>query len=196
MFATLDATTRKLPLPGGETVFLTDTVGFVRKLPHQLVTAFKTTLDVVRDADLLVHVVDGSGPDPEGSMSAVRQVIEDLDADRIPELILFNKSDCGDGAARMTDRYEGSVAVSAHSGHNLSVVLETIGDRVRSTTELAELVVPWERGDVLASIYREGQVLSEVAGETGMRVTARLEAASLGALRDFVINEEDEEVIK
>jgi GTP-binding protein HflX len=187
LFATLDATTRKLSLPGGETVYATDTVGFVRKLPHQLVTAFKTTLDVVRDADLLVHVVDGSGPDPEGSISAVREVLEEIGAGDVPQLMVFNKSDQGDGSARLAERYEGSIAVSAHTGHNIDLLMATIGDRVRSMTELAELVVPWDRGDVLASVHREGQVLSEDAEEHGMRITARLEPASLGALREFVV---------
>ncbi|MEZ5245076.1 MAG: GTPase HflX [Acidimicrobiales bacterium] len=187
LFATLDATTRKLSLPGGETVYATDTVGFVRKLPHQLVTAFKTTLDVVRDADLLVHVVDGSGPDPEGSISAVREVLEEIGAGDVPQLMVFNKSDQGDGSARMAERYEGSIAVSAHTGYNIDLLMATIGDRVRSMTELAELVVPWDRGDVLASVHREGQVLSECAEEDGMRIKARLEPASLGALRAFVV---------
>ncbi len=188
LFATLDATTRKLALPGGETVFATDTVGFVRKLPHQLVTAFKTTLDVVRDADLLIHVVDGSGPDPEGSIAAVQEVLEEIGAGDVRQLMVFNKSDQGDGAARLAERYEGSIAVSAHSGHNIDLLLATIGDRVRSMTELAELLVPWDRGDVLASVHREGQVLSEAAEENGMRIKARLEPASLGALKDYLVD--------
>lgn len=187
LFATLDATTRKLALPGGETVYATDTVGFVRKLPHQLVTAFKTTLDVVRDADLLVHVVDGSGPDPEGSISAVQEVLEEIGAGDVPQLMVFNKADRGEGAARLAERYEGSLAVSAHTGHHIDLLRATIGDRVRAMTELAELVVPWDRGDVLAAVHREGQVLSEAAEEHGMRLKARLEPASLGALREFVV---------
>jgi GTPase len=191
LFATLDATTRRLALPGGEMVYATDTVGFVRKLPHQLVNAFKTTLDVVRDADLLIHVVDGSGPDPEGSMGAVRTVLEEIGAAEVPELLVFNKADRGDGAARLAARYEGSVAVSARTGENLDVLRATIGDRVRCMTELAELVVPWDRGDVLASVHREGQVLSEVAEEPGMRVKVRLEPSSLGALRDYVVTGPD-----
>jgi GTP-binding protein HflX len=189
LFATLDATTRKLALLGGETVFATDTVGFVRKLPHQLVTAFKTTLDVVRDADLLVHVVDGSGPDPEGSIAAVRSVLEEIGAGEVPELMVFNKSDQGPGSARLADRYEGSVAVSAHSGDNIDLLMATIGDRVRSMTEFAELLVPWDRGDVLASVHREGQVLSESAEEHGMRLKVRLEPSSLGALKEYVVQE-------
>jgi len=189
LFATLDATTRRLELPGGETVFATDTVGFVRKLPHQLVTAFKTTLDVVRDADLLVHVVDGSGPDPEGSMAAVREVLAEIGAGDVPELLVFNKSDQGNGSERLAALYEGSVAASAHSGHNLDHLMAVIGDRVRSMTELAELLIPWDRGDVLASVHREGQVLTETATELGMRVKARLEPSSLGALRDYLVAE-------
>lgn len=190
LFATLDATTRRLPLPGGETVFATDTVGFIRKLPHQLVTAFKTTLDVVRDADLLVHVVDGSGPDPVGSMDAVRDVLEEIGAGDVPELLVFNKSDRGDTSRILAERYEGSVAASAISGQNLDLLLEKIGDRLRSMTELAELLIPWDRGDVLASVHREGQVLSESPEESGMRLKARLEPASMGALRDYLVQHE------
>jgi len=188
LFATLDATTRRLPLPGGETVFATDTVGFIRKLPHQLVTAFKTTLDVVRDADLLVHVVDGNGPDPTASMDAVRDVLAEIGAEDVPELLVFNKSDQGDASLALAERYEGSVAASALSGHNIELLLETIGDRLRSMTELAELLIPWDRGDVLASVHREGQVLSESPEEAGMRLKARLEPASIGALRDYLIH--------
>ena len=88
-------------------MFLTDTVGFVRKLPHQLVEAFKTTLDVVRDADLLVHVVDSADSDPDGSMAAVRKVLVEIEADEVPELVVYNKSDLGPAAARLAERSEG-----------------------------------------------------------------------------------------
>jgi GTP-binding protein HflX len=187
LFATLDATTRKLALPGGETVFATDTVGFVRKLPHQLVQAFRTTLDVVRDADLLVHVVDASGPDPLGSIDAVHWVLSEIDAGDIPELLVFNKADRGEGAARLVAQHEGSVAVSATTGEGIERLLWVVGDRVRALTTVTELMVPWDRGDVLASVHREGQVISEAAEEAGMRVRARLEPASAGALGDFVV---------
>ncbi|HBA95100.1 MAG TPA: GTPase HflX, partial [Acidimicrobiaceae bacterium] len=113
LFATLDATTRRLQLPGGEAVFLSDTVGFIRKLPHQLVEAFKSTLDVAVDADLLVHVVDASDPDPEGCIAAVRTVLDEIGADRVPELFVFNKADLAPAAAaRLVDREPGSVAIS------------------------------------------------------------------------------------
>lgn len=187
LFATLDATTRRLALPGGETVFATDTVGFVKKLPHQLVTAFKTTLDVVRDADLLIHVVDGAGPDSLGAISAVRGVLAEIDAGDVPELMVFNKSDKSDEAARLACQHEGSIAVSAQSGHNINTLLEVIGDRLRQKTEFVELLVPWDRGDVLAALHREGQVSSHSPEEQGMRLRARLESASVGALGEFVV---------
>ena len=146
---------------------------------------------MVRDADLLVHVVDGSGQDPDGAMEAVREVLEEIGAGDVPELIVFNKADRlndkgHSDAHRLADRHEGAVAVSAHSGENIEHLTAVIGDRVRSMTELVELLIPWDRGDVIASVHREGQVLSEAAEEHGMRLRARLEPASLGALREYL----------
>ncbi len=188
LFATVDPTTRRMGLPGGETVYLTDTVGFVRKLPHHLVEAFKTTLDVVRDADLLVHVVDGAGPDPEAAIAAVRRVLTAINADHIDELMVFNKSDLGPGASRLVERVEGSVAVSAASGEGVTELRGVIGDRLRRTANEVELIVPWDRGDVLAGVHREGLVLDSEATELGMRLRARLDPGSLGALRKYLVN--------
>ena len=116
LFATLDPTTRRLSLPGGEPVLLTDTVGFVRRLPHGLVQAFKSTLEVAREADFLVHVVDSSAPDPEGEIEAVRKVLGEIDALAVPELLVFNKTDRDpDAAKRLVAGHEGSVALSARS---------------------------------------------------------------------------------
>ena len=187
LFATLDATTRRLPLPGGETVFVSDTVGFVNKLPHQLVQAFKSTLDVVVDADLLVHVVDGSGPDPEGNIEVVRSVLTEIGAGAVPELLVFNKADAGDEPRRLADKFPGSVAVSALTGEGIDELLLAIGDRVRAMTEVTELLIPFDRGDVLAAVHREGQVLVETSDSDGVRVRARLEAGSVGRLREFVV---------
>ncbi|HAZ18326.1 MAG TPA: GTPase HflX, partial [Acidimicrobiaceae bacterium] len=131
LFATLDATTRRLQLPGGEAVFLSDTVGFIRKLPHQLVEAFKSTLDVAVDADLLVHVVDASDPDPEGCIAAVRTVLDEIGADRVPELFVFNKADLAPAAAaRLVDREPGSVAISATTGAGRGDLLRSEERRV------------------------------------------------------------------
>ncbi len=188
LFATLDPTTRRLSLPGGEPVLLTDTVGFVRRLPHGLIEAFKGTLEVAATADQLVHVVDASAADPEGQIAAVRGVLAEIDADRVPELIVFNKSDLDPtGAADLVADHPGSVAVSAVTGDGIELMLATLGDRLRSLTEIVELFVPWERGDVLASVHREGQIVSTVDDAHGQRVRVRLSDASLGRLREFVL---------
>ncbi|HEX7095363.1 MAG TPA: GTPase HflX [Acidimicrobiales bacterium] len=187
LFATLDATTRRLSLPGGETVYVSDTVGFVRKLPHQLVEAFKSTLDVVVDADLLVHVVDASSPDVEGNIDAVRAVLREIGASDVPELLVFNKADRTPEAHRLASRYPGAVAISAVTGEGIDDLLHAIGDRLRALTKVTELLIPFERGDMLAAVHREGQVLLEQADEGGMRVRARLEPGSIGRLKEFVI---------
>jgi len=188
LFATLDATTRRLTLPGGEPVLLIDTVGFITKLPHGLVEAFKSTLEVVSDADLLVHVVDASSPDPAGQMSAVRDVLHEIKAATVPELLAFNKSDIApDDADRLVRAHPGSVAFSALTGEGVDRLLLAIGDRLRALAHVVHLLVPFDRGDILASVHREGQVLDESAGDLGIRVRARLDDASAHRLRDWVV---------
>jgi GTPase len=189
LFATLDATTRRLDLPGGEPVLLTDTVGFITKLPHGLVEAFKSTLELVGEADLLVHVVDASGPEPGDHMAAVRDVLHEIGAAAVPELLAFNKSDLApDDAERLAKVHAGSVSLSAHTGEGVVELLEAIGDRLRMSSTLVELRVPFTRGDVLASIHREGEVVSEEPAEESMVVRARLEPASRHRLREWVVD--------
>ena len=186
LFATLDPTTRRLALPGGEPVLLTDTVGFVRRLPHGLVESFKGTLEVAARADHLVHVVDASAPDPEGESAAVREVLGEIDAAAVPELLVFNKADLApDEAKRLVVEHQGSVAISAVTGEGVEEFLRTLADRLRSRTTVVELRVPFERGDVLAAIHREGEVLSEDEGPEGMVVRARLSESSAGRLAEF-----------
>jgi GTP-binding protein HflX len=188
LFATLDPTTRRLSLPGGEPVLLTDTVGFVRRLPHGLIEAFKGTLEVASTADFLVHVVDSSAADPEGQITAVRVVLAEIDADRVPELLVFNKADLvPDEVARLVADHEGSVAVSAATGEGIDAFLATLGDRLRAITVPVELLIPYERGDVLAAVHREGEVISTSHEEGGVRVRARLADASAGRLSEFVV---------
>ena len=188
LFATLDPTTRRLSLPGGEPVLLTDTVGFVRRLPHGLVEAFKSTLEVASQADFLVHVVDCAAPDPEGQIAAVREVLGEIDALAVPELLVFNKADAApEVAAELQARHQGSVAVSARTGEGIERFLQVLGDRLRSITAVVELLVPYERGDVLASIHREGEVVSTFHDTDGVRVRARLADASVGRLVEFVV---------
>jgi GTPase len=188
LFATLDATTRRLDLPGGESVLLTDTVGFIRKLPHQLVEAFRSTLDVAVDADLLVHMVDASAPDVGGNMRAVREVLAEIGADHVPELVAFNKSDLAPfEAERLRATHEGSVALSAVTGEGVDLLVATIGGRLRSLTTVVELVIPFERGDLLAAVHRAGEVLAEEPGEGGMRLRGRFDDASVGRFREYVV---------
>src|SRR5690606_29085591 len=123
---TLDATTRRLRLAGGETVLLTDTVGFVTKLPHELVEAFKSTLEVVTEADLLVHVVDASTVDPAAHIAAVRDVLREIDAAAVPELLVFNKVELVDDVKPLLSAHEGSLAISARTGEGVDELLQTI----------------------------------------------------------------------
>jgi GTPase len=189
LFATLDPTTRRLSLPGGEPVLLTDTVGFVRRLPHGLIEAFKGTLEVAAQADYLVHVVDASAPDPDGQIAAVREVLSEIGADAVPELMVVNKTDLApDEAKLILDDHPGSVALSAVTGEGVEAFLRVLGDRLRALTEIIELVVPYDRGDVLASIHREGEVVSTADEPDAMRIRARLSDASAGRLAEFVVD--------
>jgi GTP-binding protein HflX len=188
LFATLDPRTRRLQLPGGESVLLSDTVGFIKKLPHGLVEAFKSTLEVVSESDLLVHVVDSAAPDPEAQMEAVRTVLQEIGAQDVPELFAFNKADITPEAKFLAQAHPGSVAVSAVTGDGIDLLLDAIGDRLRSMANVVELVVPFERGDVIAALHREGQVLTEQHEEGGTRLRARLDSSGSSRFRDFVVS--------
>ena len=188
LFATLDPTTRRLALPGGEPVLLTDTVGFVRNLPHGLVEAFKGTLEVAARADYLVHVVDSSAPSPHGQIDAVRAVLGEIGADQVPELLVFNKTDLEPGVAKqLVAEHPGSVAVSARTGEGIDDFLRALSDRLRALATVVELQIPYERGDVLAAVHREGEVVSTSETDDGYRVRARLADASAGRLSEFVV---------
>ena len=188
LFATLDPTTRRLALPGGEPVLLSDTVGFVRRLPHGLIEAFKSTLEVAVNSDLLVHVVDASAVDPNGQIAAVREVLAEIGADKVPELLVINKSDLDpDEAKRLVYEQQGSVSFSAMTGEGLNDLLLAIGDRMRALTTVIELLIPYDRGDIVATVHREGEVVSTANEDNGMRVRARLADASAGRLSEFVV---------
>jgi GTP-binding protein HflX len=188
LFSTLDSTTRKMLLPDGRSAVLSDTVGFIRKLPHELVAAFHSTLEVVRDADLLVHVIDGStGEDVGDRMSAVLAVLDELGAGELPRIDAFNKTDLLDGAAMMETgrRHPTGVLVSAKTSEGKGALLAAISDRL-GPTRVVSLEIPSARGDILASIYREGRVMDVVHdGETSL-VTAELPSDRLEQFRAFV----------
>ena len=188
LFATLDPTTRRLALPGGEPVLLSDTVGFVRRLPHGLIEAFKSTLEVAVTSDLLLHVVDASAVDPNGQIAAVREVLAEIGADKVPELLVINKADLNpDEAKRLVYENHGSVAFSAMTGEGIADLLLAIGDRMRALTTVIELLIPYDRGDIVATVHREGEVVSTYNEEHAMRIRARLADASAGRLSEFVV---------
>ncbi len=176
LFTTLDPTTRRLVLPGGEIVLLSDTVGFVQRLPHQLVEAFRSTLDEAADVDLLVHLVDASSPGARERIEAVREVLRSIGAHDRPELLVWNKVDRADPheVAALLRAYPESVAVSAERGDGTDALLTAIARRLRAGAEIVELLVPYERGDVLAGLHRDAEVLVSVHTDAGTRVQARL----------------------
>jgi GTP-binding protein HflX len=185
LFATLDPRVRRLDLAGGEAVLVSDTVGFIRKLPHNLVEAFKSTLEVVAESDLLVHVVDASAADPDAQIDAVREVLEEIGAGGVPELLVFNKIDVTTEGKRLVDAHPGSIAISALGRLGIDELLETLGDRVRAMSTVVELVIPYDRGDVLAALHRDGEVLVEQHEDVGTRVRARLDDAARNRFAEF-----------
>jgi GTP-binding protein HflX len=166
---------------------VTDTVGFVRKLPHELVEAFASTLESVRLSDLVVHVVDGSAADPEGQMDAVRGVLMEIGAGDVPELVVVNKADASEEAARLAQRIEGAVCISARTGQGIDVLLRTVADRLRVADRVVELVIPWARGDVLAAVHREGEVVGQRDGDEAARVHVVLDDAGRARFREYMV---------
>ena len=185
LFATLDPRTRRLQLPGGEALLVSDTVGFVRKLPHQLVESFRSTLEVVEESDLLVHLVDSASPEPEVEIEAVRAVLADIGAGGVPELMAFNKSDLTVEAARLAQRHPGGLVLSARTGEGVDGLLRAVGDRLRATLEVIELCVPYEHGEVLAAVHREGEVLVETHGDDAARLRVRVDRAGAARFAAF-----------
>ncbi len=185
LFSTLDPRTRRLDLPGGETVLVSDTVGFVRKLPHQLVEAFRSTLEVVREADLLLHVVDGSAADPTAQIEAVRAVVGEIGAGDVPELLVINKCDQADSLHRLGAAYPEAVEVSALNGQGICDLLDTVAATRTGPSGVVDLVVPFERGDVLAAIHREGEVIEEMHGLAGTEIRVKLGAQETDRFREY-----------
>jgi GTP-binding protein HflX len=189
LFSTLDPTTRRLHLPGGEAALLGDTVGFVRRLPHELVEAFKSTLEEVAQADLLLHVVDGSAPDAEEQIEAVHGVLREIGAADRPELLVVNKIDVADpgDVDDLLAAHTNAVTVSATTGEGVDKLAETLATRLRALDPVVELSVPYERGDVIAALHRDGDVLVEVHGDRETRVRARIPESGINRFREFVV---------
>lgn len=194
LFATLDPTTRRALTPEGLPYTLTDTVGFVRHLPHQLVEAFRSTLEEVGQSDLLVHVVDGSDGMPEKQVSAVREVIAEINEETgtpMPrELLVVNKIDAvGDlGLARLRHLFPDASFVSAHSGLGIEELRVRIAELMPRPEVVVEALVPYARGEVVARVHRDGEVLSEKHTESGTLLSARVRPDLAGVLEEFATN--------
>jgi GTPase len=176
LFATLDPTVRRTKTPGGREYTIADTVGFVRHLPHQLVEAFRSTLEEVRDADLILHVVDGSDDAPEEQINAVREVLNEIDAGSVPELIVINKADVADPetVAALLRREPHAVVVSARTGLGVADLLQAIETDLPTGFVDVAVLVPYTRGELLSRAHRQGEVLTEEHRADGTYLTARV----------------------
>jgi GTP-binding protein HflX len=194
LFATLDSTTRRLALPEGREVTLTDTVGFINKLPHGLVEAFKSTLDEVNEADLLLHVVDASAGQREPQMQAVREVLAEIGAHNRRSVFVFNKIDELDevGQAVIERRYPDALFVSARDSRGIDAVLERISSEAAADGVVMSVVIPYTRGDLVTLAHERAHILSEEHTDEGTMLTLRASRDTAGQFAPFVANDEPE----
>jgi GTP-binding protein HflX len=189
LFATLDPTTRRTTTADGRIYTMSDTVGFVRHLPHQLVEAFRSTLEEVADSDLILHVVDGSHPDPEGQISAVREVFAEIGAAQVPELIVINKVDTADPMviARLRQREPHSVVVSAKTGEGIASALAMVeAELPRPGVEFTALL-PYERGDLINKLHQKGEIETLEHTGDGTLVKGRAHEDLAGELAAYAV---------
>jgi GTP-binding protein HflX len=187
LFATLDPTVRRTETADGRVYTLADTVGFVRHLPHQLVEAFRSTLEEVADADLILHVVDGSDADPEGQLRAVREVLVEIGAADVPEIVVVNKTDAADPlvVSRLLRLERGAVALSARTGRGIAELREVIEAQLPRPPVELEALVPYDRGELVSRMHRTGEVISVEHEPGGTRVRARVSEGLAAALEPF-----------
>ncbi len=192
LFATLGSTVRKIELPEGHRALMSDTVGFVRRLPHEVVEAFRSTLEEAAEADLLLHVVDASDADPDGQIAAVREVLREIGAGDVGELLVFNKTDITGASVvrRLVTIHPDSVAVSALTGEGIDDLLPAIVDSLDAGTVALDLLVPYDRGDLVAALYDAGEVIGEKHENGGTLLTVRLPRDMADRYTAFAIPDE------
>jgi GTP-binding protein HflX len=188
LFATLDPTVRRAETPGGRLYTLVDTVGFVRHLPHHLVEAFRSTMEEVGDADLILHVVDGSHPAPEEQLAAVREVIRDVGATKVPEIVVINKADAADPLTlqRLMRNEKRSIAVSARTGQGIDELLALIDNELPRPSVEIEALVPYTHGKLVARAHSEGEVISEEHTPEGTLLKVRVHEELAADLAPYV----------
>jgi GTP-binding protein HflX len=189
LFATLDTTVRRTETEDGRPYTLVDTVGFVRNLPHQLVEAFRSTLEEVEQADLVLHVVDASHPDPAAQLATVRQVISEVGARDVPEQVVFNKADLADEATRLVLRGMEPTAlfVSARTGEGIERLLATIAAELPVPRHEVTVLIPFDEGGLVSMIHEKGRVLATVYEETGARIQALVGDEERAALESYLV---------
>jgi GTP-binding protein HflX len=188
-FATLDPTTRRLALPGGRRATLSDTVGFVRKLPHELVEAFRSTLEEVTRAGLILHVADASAPDLDEQLAAVREVLGEIGAAHIPELLALNKWDLlGElDRARLERRHPEGTPVSALTGEGMESLATRVAESIPVPPVEVRLLIPFDRPEILPLLYRRDQVVKAEDTAEGTEVEARVSEADLSQVEEFLV---------
>lgn len=192
LFATLDPTTRRLRLPTNQNVLLTDTVGFIKKLPHGLVEAFKATLEEVVQADLLLHVVDISHPQAEEQIDAVNAVLVEIGAAEKPVLMVFNKIDRSNGSGtlnRLREKFSNAVAISARTGEGIAPLLAELGTQLRPVREFLDLRVPQEKAAVIARIHAVGQIVASRYSGKNARFQVRIPPHLHAEFAQFILPE-------
>ena len=194
LFATLDSTTRQVSLPKNQNILLSDTVGFIKKLPHQLVAAFKATLEEITEADLLLHVVDISHPEAEAQIDAVDKVLTELDADAIPMVMAFNKIDQLESEEQihvLKTRYPEAVTISAKRGDGVADLMDLLAERFDSQGATVYLSIPYTEGKTLDILYKHGTVLDTDYADTAINVEARLPSRYLKSVSQFSVSPEN-----
>jgi len=190
LFATLDSTTRRMELPEGRQVTVTDTVGFINKLPHGLVQAFKSTLDEVNEADLLLYVTDASASQREPQMRAVREVLGEIGASERPGVLVFNKCDAlgDDDREVLAKRYPDAVQLSALKGTGIDTLIRRIANEAARTSIAITVLIPYTRGDIVASAHEHTQIVSESHVTEGTRMQLRVPADLVRQFEEFAVD--------
>ncbi|MGD2061834.1 MAG: GTPase HflX, partial [Acidimicrobiia bacterium] len=188
LFATLDSTVRRLELPDSRPIVIADTVGFVRRLPHHLVEAFRSTLAEANESNLLLHVVDGTDEDPAGQIEAVNEVLDEIDASSVPQLLAINKIDALNEAeiGRLRNLWPDAVLISARTGAGLSELESAIAEALSKGLVTLSLSVPYERGDIVAAAHRVGEVIEEKHDEMGTILDVRVPERASAQFSEFV----------